>query len=149
MEKRVRISSNIRFKKFVLPWLLILFTYLFIKISGIGHFWANVSWFITILFSVILFSLKKTEYTSNHIYFSNKKYSYKSIISFSSFDINNSTYYFFVTDSKNLFHKYKITQLGGLSYFSIFKILIKKPNTSKIPLVEFLSLLEEKSNINS
>jgi hypothetical protein len=146
MEKRIRISSNIRFKKYLLPWILILFTYLITKYGNIGHFWVNFAWFIIITYSLVLFSLKKVEYTKSHVYFNNKQYDYKSIKSFKTFEVNQNLYYFFTTDSKNIFSKYHIIQLRGISLFSIIKTLFKKSNLSDEPFVEFLDLLDKKTN---
>ncbi len=147
MKKRVRVSSNIKFKKYVLPCFLILFSYLITKYGNLNRFWDGFAWCLTILFSLLLISLKKVEYTKNHIYFNNKKFDYESIKGFKSFDINQNIYYVFITESNGLLGKYHLTQLGGLSYLSIFKMLLKKSNSNNVPLVEFLALLDEKSNI--
>lgn len=147
MEKKIRVSSNIRLKKYVLPWVLILFTYSITKYGNINRFWDYFLWSFTILFSLLLIILKKVEFNQSYIYFNNKPYKYESIKSFNSFEINQSVYYIFTTNSKSIFKKYHITQLKGFSLFSIFKTIVEKKNLSNESFTEFIALLDEKSNI--
>lgn len=147
MNKRKRVSANIRFRKYILSWLIIVFAYIITKNFITSGFWNYFTWTFSILIALIFFSLKKVEFNDDAVFFDDKLVRFESIKNFKTFEINQSPYYLFITDSKNILKKYYVTQLGGLSYFSIAKALISKKHGAKLPLAEFLHLLDTKSNI--
>ena len=148
MEKRKRISASIGFKKYFLSWFILVITYIITEFFNLSRFWDYTAWIIAIFASILFFSLKKVEFNKDAIYFDNKKVDFESIIGIKTFEINSRPFYVFQTDSKSVFKKFYLTQLGGISYFSIAKILFSKKNAAECPISEFLTLLDEKSNIS-
>ncbi|QIJ88330.1 hypothetical protein C7H62_0521 [Mesoflavibacter sp. HG96] len=147
MEKRKKISSNIIFRKYFLSWFTLVLAYIITEYFNLSRFWDYSTWIIAILTCILFISLKKVEFSKNAIYFDNKRVEYESITDLKTFEIQQRPFYLFKTNSRNLLNKYYLTQLGGISYFSIIKILFSKKSESELPLAEFLDLLSEKSNI--
>ena len=147
MEKRKKISSNIIFRKYFLSWFTLVLAYIITEYFNLSRFWDYSTWIIAILTCILFISLKKVEFSKNAIYFDNKRVEYESITDLKTFEIQQRPFYLFKTNSRNLLNKYYLTQLGGISYFSIIKILFPKKSESELPLAEFLDLLSEKSNI--
>ena len=145
MSKRKRVSGNIKFKKYFLSWFILVVAYVMTTYFITSGFWNYFTWIISILIAITFFSLKKVEFDSNSVFFDGKKVNFESIKSIKDFEINHQPYYLFITDSKKIFKKYYLTQLGGLNYFSIIKaLLFNKKDAAKWPIAEFLHLLDTK-----
>ncbi|WP_452228780.1 hypothetical protein [Lacinutrix sp. MEBiC02404] len=148
MQSRTKISSNIAFKKYFLSWFVLVLAYFITAYFHLNRFWDYATWSIAILAFILFISLKKLEFTETALYFGNKKIEFEAITALRTFEIQQRTFYLFKTDDKHIFKRYYLTQLGGLGYFSIIKILFSKKSKSTVPLVAFLALLDEKSNIS-
>lgn len=148
MEKRTRISANIKFKKYFISWFVILVAYIITSLFNLNQFWDYVTWTLAILVFLLYASLKKLEYTDAAVFFNNQHVDYKSITALKSFEINGITYYLFKTTSNSFLKRFYFTQLEGIGYFSILKIIFSKNNSKELPIAEFLMLLDEKSNIS-
>ncbi len=148
MTIKKKISTGIKFKKYFQSWFVILVTFLIIKLGNITGFWMYFGYVFSILFGLFCFSMKKVEYTTDKIYFNNKEFDYKSITSLKTLEINNRIYWLFKTNSNKIFDKYHFTQLGGINYLDILKILIKKKKVSDLKIAEFTELLKQKSSIS-
>ncbi|AXT50335.1 hypothetical protein D1818_05645 [Aquimarina sp. BL5] len=151
MEKRKKISVGIAFKKYFLSWFTILVLFIITKLVTINSlFLLYAVWALAILFSILCISLKKVEFTSDIVYFGGKAFNYSLIKDLKIFEFNKDTFYLFITESDNVFSKYHFTQLGfgkKIGYLGILRMLYSKTLDKKIPLAEFLELLEEKSEI--
>ncbi|MDH7912578.1 hypothetical protein [Winogradskyella sp. SYSU M77433] len=147
MNKRRKVSASIGFKKYFLSWFILVVVFLITSYFSIGKFWSYIAWIIGFFVAALYSSLKKVEFDEEGVFFNNKKYKYSSIIGFKSFEINNRLFYIFKTDSKNILKKYHFTQLAGLNYFSLAKTLFSKKRVEDLPISEFLSLIDEKSNV--
>jgi len=147
MEQRKKISSNIKFRKYFLSWFVLLIAYLITDFFNLSRLWDYGTWAIALLTFTLFITLKKVEFSKSAVYFDNKRVEYKSIIDLKIFEIQNRPFYLFKTNTENILNRYYLTQLEGIGYFSIIKILISKKNAAKLPLAEFLALLDEKSNI--
>ncbi|REE24432.1 hypothetical protein DFQ09_104203 [Winogradskyella pacifica] len=148
MEQRKKISSNIIFRKYFLSWFVLLLAYLITEFFNLSRFWDYGTWIIAILAFTLFITLKKVEFSKSAVYFNNNRVEYKSITDLKTFEIQQRSFYLFKTNSANVLKRYYLTQLGGIGYFSIIKILFSKKNASELPLAEFLGLLDEKSNIS-
>ncbi|MFD2541636.1 hypothetical protein ACFSSB_04830 [Lacinutrix gracilariae] len=148
MEKRKKISTNIIFRKYFLSWFVLVFAYIITNFFNLSRFWDYGTWIIAILTFLLFVSLKKMEFTKNAVYFDNKKVEYESITHLKTFEVQHRPFYLFKTNSENFLKRYYLTQLGGIGYFSIIKILFSYKNATELPLAEFLTLLDEKSNIS-
>ncbi|WP_405569060.1 hypothetical protein [Winogradskyella sp. Asnod2-B02-A] len=147
MELRKKISSNIIFRKYFLSWFVLLLAYIITEFFNLSRFWDYGTWIIALLAFTLFITLKKVEFSKSAVYFDNKRVEYESIIDLKTFEVQQRPFYLFKTDSENLIKRYHLTQLGGIGYFSIIKILFSKKSASELPLAEFLALLDEKSNI--
>ena len=147
MEKRKKISTNIKFRKYFLSWFVLLLAFLITEFFNLSRFWDYGTWILATLIFILFISLKKVEFSKNAIYFDNKRMEYASIIDLKTFEVQQRPFYLFKTNSENFLKRYYLTQLGGIGYFSIIKILFSKKNASELPLAEFLALLDEKSHI--
>ena len=147
MEKRQKISANITFRKYLLSWLILVLAYIITNAFNLNRVWDYVTWTIALLIFIVFIALKKVEFSQSAVYFDNKRVAYASIMGLKTFEIQHQPYYLFITDAKNPLKKYYLTQLGGISFLSVFKILFSKKTASALPLAEFLNLLDEKSNI--
>jgi hypothetical protein len=148
MEQRKKISTNIKFRKYFLSWFLLVLAFIITEFFNLSRFWDYGTWIIAILTFILFISLKKVEFTKSAVYFDNKKVEYESITDLKTFEVQQRPFYLFKTNSENFLKRYHLTQLGGIGYFSIIKILFSKKNASELPLAEFLTLLDEKSNIS-
>ncbi len=147
MEQRKTISSNIAFRKYFLSWMLLLLAYIITEYFNLSRFWDYGVWTIALLTFVLFISLKKVEFTKSAVYFDNKKTEYESITGLKVFEIQQRPFYLFKTNSTRIFKRYHLTELGGIGYFAILKILFSKSADTELVLAEFLKLLDEKSNI--
>jgi len=151
MEKRKKISMGIGFKKYFLSWFTILVLFIITKLANINSgILIYAVWTLVILFSILCICLKKVEFNSDLVYFDGKAFDYKLIKDLKVFEFNKDTFYLFITESDNILNKYHFTQLGlgqKMGYLGILKMLFSKTLDKKLPLVEFLKLLEEKSEI--
>jgi hypothetical protein len=147
MEERKKISTNIKFRKYFLSWFVLLLAFVITEFFNLSRFWDYGTWIIALLTFTLFITLKKVEFSKSAVYFDNKRVEYESIIDLKTFEVQQRPFYLFKTNSENLLKRYYLTQLGGIGYFSIIKILFSKKNASELPLAEFLTLLDEKSNI--
>ena len=147
MELRKKISSNIKFRKYFLSWFVLLLAYIITEFFNLSRFWDYGTWIIALLAFTLFITLKNVEFSKSAVYFDNKRVEYESIIDLKTFEVQQRPFYLFKTNSENLINRYYLTQLGGIGYFSIIKILFSKKSASELPLAEFLALLDEKSNI--
>jgi len=148
MEKRKKISTNIKFRKYFLSWFVLVLAFILTDFFNLSRFWDYGTWIIAIMTFILFISLKKVEFTKSAVYFDNKKVEYESITDLKTFEVQQRPFYLFKTNSENFLKRYYLTQLGGIGYFSIIKILFSNKNASELPLAEFLTLLDEKSNIS-
>ncbi|WP_299126237.1 hypothetical protein [uncultured Winogradskyella sp.] len=148
MEQRKKISSNIKFRKYFLSWFVLLLAFIVTEFFNLSRFWGYTTWIIALLTFTLFIALKKVEFSKSAVYFDNKRVEYESIIDLKIFEVQQRPFYLFKTNSENIFKRYYLTQLGGIGYFSIIKILFSRKNASELPLAEFLALLDEKSNIS-
>jgi len=151
MEKRKKISTGIVFKKYFLSWFTILVLFIITKLANInsGILIYGV-WILAILFSILCICLKKVEFNTDFVYFNGKAFDYSLIKDLKVLEFNNDTFYLFIIESDNILNKYHFTQLGfgkKIGYLGILKMLYSKTTDKNLPLVEFLKLLEEKSDI--
>ena len=148
MEQRKKISSNIKFRKYFLSWFVLLLAFIITEFFNLSRFWDYATWIIALLTFTLFITLKKVEFSKSAVYFDNKRVEYESIIDLKTFEVQQRPFYLFKTNSENILKRYYLTQLGGIGYFSIIKILFSRKNASELPLAEFLALLDEKSNIS-
>lgn len=158
MQKRTISTSRILYKKYILSWLNPLVLYFLFKLFDFElGFLGYIIWGMVLIYSVILFSLKKVSFTDEHVYFDSSRVDYSEILDLRVVDLNNQPYYIFKTKSKSFFKKYRITQIGlgkGITLIHLLKSLLFKRKTLKetlatTALFQFLHLLEEKSGIKN
>nr|WP_321225363.1 hypothetical protein [uncultured Psychroserpens sp.] len=147
MEQRTRISANIKLKKYVLSWFVMVVAYIITNFFDLNQFWDFVTWSLAMLIFLLFISLRKLEFSEKAVYFDSKRIEYENIIALKTFEINGRPYYLFKTNAKSLIETYYLTQLEGIGYFSILKILFSKNKNKKLPIADFLMLLDEKANI--